>query len=59
MTTKRTNQRKDFTQVALSVVQQVTGEVVSPVPSMKPVGGRKNQSLDCASPLKKSAKKKP
>ncbi|MCF8178458.1 MAG: hypothetical protein K9J74_08115 [Sulfuritalea sp.] len=29
MTTKRTNPRKDFTQVAFGVVQQATGEVTN------------------------------
>lgn len=38
--TKRTNTRKDFSQVALSVVQQAAGEVTAPAPSKKPVSGR-------------------
>jgi general stress protein YciG len=41
MGTKRTNPRKDFTQVALSVVQQATGEVAAPAPSKKQESGRK------------------
>jgi len=41
MTTKRTNPRKDFTQVAFGVVQQATGE--SP-PAKKPLGGKKADS---------------
>ena len=36
-----TSKRKDFTQVALSVVQQATGEVVAPAPSKKQESGRK------------------
>ena len=35
------NKRKDFTQVALAVVQQATGEVTVPVPSKKQESGRK------------------
>ena len=35
MTTKRTNPRKDFTQVAFGVVQQATGEA-PPVPEIDP-----------------------
>jgi hypothetical protein len=41
MTTKRTNPRKDFTQVAFSVVQQATGETAAPAPSKKQESGRK------------------
>ena len=36
-----TNKRKDFTQTALGVVQQATGEVTAPVPSKKQESGRK------------------
>lgn len=39
--TKRTNTRKDFTQTALGVVQQASGEVTTPTPRKKPKGGRK------------------
>lgn len=35
MTTKRTNPRKDFTQVAFGVVQQATGEA-PPAPELDP-----------------------
>lgn len=41
MATKCTNPRKDFTQIALSVVQQATGEVSAPAPTKKQGGGRK------------------
>lgn len=41
MTTKRTNTRKDFTQMALSIVHQATGEVTAPTPSKKQESGRK------------------
>lgn len=41
MPTKRTNPRKDFTQVALAVVQQATSEVSTPEPSKKQESGRK------------------
>lgn len=40
MATKRTNPRKDFTQTALDVVQQATGEVTAPAPSKKQESGR-------------------
>lgn len=36
-----TNKRKDFTQVALDVVQRATGETTAPTPSKKQVAGRK------------------
>ncbi|TRZ55327.1 MAG: histone H1 [Rhodocyclaceae bacterium] len=39
--TKRTNPRKDFTQVAFSVVQQATGEAE---PAKKPLTGKKAES---------------
>ena len=41
MTTKRTNPRKDFTQVAFGVVQQATGEVP---PIKKPLAGKRADS---------------
>lgn len=41
MATKRTSNRKDFTQVALSVVQRAAGEVTAPAPSKKPESGHK------------------
>lgn len=41
MATKRTSTRKDFTQVALSVVQRAAGEVTAPAASKKPESGRK------------------
>lgn len=41
MTTKRTNPRKDFTQVALSVVKRAAGEAATPVDSEKQASGRK------------------
>lgn len=37
-----TSKRKDFTQTALDVVRQATGEVTAPAPSKKPVSGRKS-----------------
>lgn len=40
MDTKRTNPRKDFTQIAFGVVQQATGEVEP----MKPLAGKKADS---------------
>lgn len=36
-----TNKRKDFTQTALNVVRQATGEVTAPAPSEKQESGRK------------------
>ena len=36
-----TNKRRDFTHVALAVVQQATGEVTAPAPSKKQESGRK------------------
>jgi hypothetical protein len=36
-----TSKRKDFTQTALDVVRQATGEVAAPAPSKKPESGRK------------------
>ena len=36
-----TNKRKDFTQTALAVVQQATGEVIPPTPSKIQERGRK------------------
>jgi hypothetical protein len=36
-----TSKRKDFTQVALGVVRQATGEVTAPAPSKKQESGRK------------------
>lgn len=41
MSTKRTNPRKDFTQVAFGVVQQATGEAP---PAKKPLTGKKADS---------------
>ena len=41
MATKRSNPRKDFTQTALDVVRQATGEVTAPAPSKKQESGRK------------------
>ena len=41
MATKRTNPRKDFTQVALQVVKRATGETTAPTPSKKQESGRK------------------
>jgi hypothetical protein len=41
MTTKRTNPRKDFTQVAFGVVQKATGEAP---PVNKPLSGKKADS---------------
>jgi len=41
MTTKRTNPREDFSQVAFSVVQQATGDVP---PVKKPLTGKKADS---------------
>lgn len=41
MATKRTNARKDFTQTAFAVVQQATGEVITPAPTEKQAIGRK------------------
>ena len=41
MATKRTSNRKDFTQTALDVVRLASGEVTAPAPSKKPEGGRK------------------
>jgi hypothetical protein len=35
MATKRTNTRKDFTQVALSVVQKAAGEAPGAAPKLK------------------------
>ena len=43
MATKRSNPRKDFTQTALDVVRQATGEAAAPAPSTKPNGGRKRR----------------
>lgn len=42
MTTKRTNPRKDFTQVAFNVVQQATGEA-PPVPE---IGLKKKAAIE-------------
>ena len=39
--TMATNKRKDFTQTALDVVRQATGEVVAPAPTKKQESGRK------------------
>jgi general stress protein YciG len=36
-----TSKRKDFTQTALDVVRQATGEVTAPTPSKKQESGRK------------------
>ena len=36
-----TSKRKDFTQTALAVVQQATGEVIAPAPTKKQESGRK------------------
>ena len=36
-----TNKRKDFTQTALAVVQQATGEVIPPTPTKRQENGRK------------------
>jgi hypothetical protein len=36
-----TNKRRDFSQVALDVVRQATGEVTAPAPSKKQESGRK------------------
>ena len=36
-----TNKRKDFTQIAIAVVQRATGEVTDPTPSKKQENGRK------------------
>ena len=36
-----TSKRKDFTQTALDVVRQATGEVTAPAPSKKQESGRK------------------
>ena len=36
-----TSKRKDFTQMALAVVQQATGEVTPPTPNKKQESGRK------------------
>lgn len=36
-----TSKRKDFTQTALDVVRQATGEATAPAPAKKPNGGRK------------------
>lgn len=36
-----TSKRKDFTQAALDVVRQATGEVSAPAPSKKQESGRK------------------
>ena len=52
MATKRTNPRKDFTQNALAVVRQATGEVTAPAPSKKPESGRKG-SVSGQKPTKK------
>ena len=37
-----TSKRKDFTQSALDVVRQATGEVTAPAPSKKQESGRKD-----------------
>lgn len=44
MATKRSNPRKDFTQTALDVVRQATGETATPAPGTKPDGGRKTSA---------------
>ena len=36
-----TSKRKDFTQTALAVVQQATGEVTAPAPTERQESGRK------------------
>jgi|266.fasta.fasta_contig_21_7271830_length_254_multi_3_in_0_out_0_1 hypothetical protein len=41
MATKRTSNRKDFTQTALDVVRLASGEVTAPAPSKKPESGHK------------------
>lgn len=41
MSTKRTSTRKDFTQTALAVVRQATGEAQTEKPSERQVSGRK------------------
>lgn len=41
MATKRTNPRRDFSQVALDVMRQATGEVPAPTLSKKEENGRK------------------
>lgn len=40
MATKRTNPRKDFTQVALDVVKRATSETIAAAPSKKQESGR-------------------
>ncbi|WP_353091680.1 hypothetical protein [Methylibium sp.] len=41
MATKKSNPRRDFTQVAFDVVQRATGEVAAPATSKKQESGRK------------------
>lgn len=52
-TPKRTpvTKRKDFTQTALDVVRQATGEATTPAPAKKPEDGRKE-------PVKKASTKR-
>lgn len=47
-----TSKRKDFTQTALDVVRQATGEVTAPAPSKKPANGRKVAAKKAAKPAK-------
>lgn len=53
--TKPTKSRKDFTQVAFSVVQQATGEATAPAPSKKQESGRKSH-VDALQKAKKPSR---
>jgi len=47
-----TSKRKDFTQTALAVVRQATGEVTAPAPSKKQESGRKVPAKKAPHPAK-------
>jgi hypothetical protein len=56
MATKRSNHRKDFTQVALDVVRKATGETIMPAPSKQLGSGRKAPAKKALTLKKRAAR---